>query len=282
MRTFKSIVTSTVIALVRAVAVTQPTLPEAVTQSIESPVLARIGVVAAIVESDNITVKISGSNVLVQASFLFPQYQPVLGDRVYVTKQDAQWFILGQMSGPVGANSLAPNSGFEQGAEGEIPDFWTFTVSQTTAGTPTAFRTTAGGAIDGVNVFRLNLVPTATGDSSARIASARIPASEGQHWISAFYVNAQVYTPNEISVFSELRFFDSTDAFIGDSYMIDQDFNAHTNWWYMRPFRGDLPAIAPAGTASVEMRITVFWTINTLIATSHFINFDHMILRNVT
>ena len=67
--------------VILGVSVTRPTfnsasldLPAAIADVPESPVMARIGVVSEIVESDNITVTISGSNVLVRASYLFPQY----------------------------------------------------------------------------------------------------------------------------------------------------------------------------------------------------------------
>lgn len=112
------------------VLVTQPTVNDlnldlpAATQGVpESPVVMRIGVVTDIVEADNITVQISGSPVLVTASYLWPQYQPVPGDRVVVYRQDSQWFVVGTMSGP--NNTALLNPGFELGNVGSAPTNWT-------------------------------------------------------------------------------------------------------------------------------------------------------------
>ena len=125
------------------VLMTQPTVNDlnldlpAATQGVpESPVVMRIGVVADIVEADNITVRISGSPVLVRASYLFPSYEPLLGDRVVVYRQDGQWFVLGTMSGPI--NSAAPNASFEEGTLGGgiPPTSWSVTVISSVAGTP--------------------------------------------------------------------------------------------------------------------------------------------------
>lgn len=181
------------------VLLTQPTandldldLPMAVQSVEESPVVARIGVVVDFVEADNITVRISGSPSLVNASFAFPWYEPVLGDRVYVIRQDSQWFVLGTMSGPI--NSLAPNASFELGTlgGGTPPTDWTVNNISTPAGAVAGMEK----SLPPASVGQRGLFVAAFGCATAGTAgtavfdafSTPVAAAEGQSWIAAITI----------------------------------------------------------------------------------------------
>ena len=281
------------------IAVTSPITPtvnegglevaEAVASVPESSVIARIGQVVEVIESDSITVAISGSPTLVRASYLFPQYQPLLGDFVYVTKQDAQWAVIGTLSGPI--NSVAVNPTFESGAVGIIPDGWSITVISSTAGTPTFTQvasgsTTISGSFEGD--FGVDSAGVA-GTSSADIFSTAVDADEGQRWTAGYWI-VQSFIDNTIaSPFVGQGHPGRLELFIQfldvDGVLVsEQSMNSFsTNWDTPTPIyrRASVPqyAVAPAGTNSVRLKIRGTFIMHANSYTSFFL--DYMILRRV-
>jgi hypothetical protein len=255
-------------------------LPAAIAEVPLSPVIARTGIVSDIVESDNITVKISGSNVLVQASYLFPQYQPLLGDIVYVAKQDAQWMVLGTMSGPV--NSLLLNPSFEQGTTGAVPTDWTFVNGSVAAGTPTFQKRLGTNPLMGSNVGHLSLSPTGIGQSDSAITSARIDAIPGDRFTGGVYVYIiDLAGPNQMLFSTMVRFYDSagvsiTAASLGAVY----NFAAPIGWNFLRPDSTSTAVTAPANTDSAALEIQVLFTVSDA-ATLFDAYLDGAILRKV-
>ena len=266
---------------------TEP-LPGQVSVEAESSVLARIGVVTDIIESNNITVRISGSNVLVTASYLFPAYAPVLGDYVYLTKQDAQWLVLGTMSGPI--NSAIENPGFEDGNVGSLPTGWTTNVVSSAGGTPTFTKESAANPIGGLYQAMLRNSSVGAGTSVIDIFSPRTPASEGQRWAMSFFlvyavvnVNAALVVQSgntQVQVF--IRFLDGTGVslFEESAYVLYLGSNVITPT-YIRTVTtgtGSPPyAIAPPNTSFVQYRIRATLAMNASSATE--IWFDQMVLR---
>lgn len=275
--------------LLLGVLMTQPTvndlaldLPNAVQGVEEPPVVMRIGVVVDIVEADNITVKVSGSTALLIASYLFPQYRPMLGDRVVIYRQDSQWFVVGTMSGPI--NSVAPNASFEEGAIGATPTGWTFTVTSSSAGSPTFTKPATTQPLMGNSVGRFSLSPTGTGAGGGTLVSTAVQASEGEAWTAGLFIRiVDLAGPNSLGISTLIRFLDSGGVSLGTFSM-----NAFTNftsttadYLLIRPDTTTLRAVAPPNTASVRMEVDML----AIIADSSTLvdaDLDVMLLRRVS
>lgn len=264
-------------------------LAEAIQGVPVSSVVARIGRVVAIDEATSITVQISGSDVLVNASYLFPQYQPLLGDYVYVAKQDAQWAVMGTLSGDI--NSLIPNPSFEQGDDATTPAYWSFTVNSSTAGTPT-FRKETGLGIHGnhIGIFR-NSSAGVAGTSSGTATSSLVPAVENQKWALGFWVtfatpdvNASLAVQGgNIQITATVQFFDEDSNFIAG---IDTNFlpiySAMVNPLFVRTFilaDSSSYVVAPAGTAYARVRIFVSFVMHVNSASE--VGIDYVLLRSL-
>lgn len=262
-------------------------LPGAISNSKESPVVARIGKVVDIVESTSITVQISGSPSLVTASYLFPAYQPLLGDLVYVTKQDSQWMILGTMSGPI--NTVLENPSFEDGAVGALPSNWTTTVIASPAGVPTFTKELAANPVNGrFQGFIRNASAGVAGTSILDIFSAAEPAEEGQRWAQSFFlvfaavnVNAAlVVQSGNTQLQAFIQFLDSGAALIAEesAYAAYLGSNVIIPTYLRTITPSGLPyATAPPGTSFVRVRLRATLTMNTNSLTEIYI--DQMVLR---
>lgn len=264
-------------------------LPAAIASAGEdSPTITRVGEVTEIEEADNITVSISGSPTLVQASFLFPQYQPVLGDRVIVQKTDAQWLVLGTLSGPI--NSLIPNATFEDGDVGSIPTGWTLVVSSSAGGTP-VFTKEFGPDVSGRHYGKLFCSTAgAGGTSAANLVSTLVPARENQKWAMAYYllfayVNlnaASVSQSGDTRVEGFIQFFNDDGVFISETSANFIYLGANmVNRLYLRTttLAETNFIVAPADTASARMKIA-FQIVNSANSLTN-IGLDYMVLRSV-
>lgn len=279
---------------------TQPTandlnldLPMAVQGVEESPMVMRIGVVADLIEADNITVRISGAPTLVNASYLFPQYEPILGDRVVVQRQDAQWFVLGTMSGPI--NSLAPNASFELGTlgGGVPPTDWTVTNISTPAGAaagmekslPPAFVSQRGTYVAAFGCASGGTAGTAVFDAF----SMPVQAAEGQGWIAAitildaridqsFATGISQGGATSGTVFVDFR--NAVGTTLSSTQMVNIFYTADDKATHLlRPAPG-LVALAPAGTAAAVFRMR--WSMQMHINSNTQVFADDAILRRVS
>jgi hypothetical protein len=264
-------------------------LPEAIQGVPVSSQVARIGRVVDIVEATSITVEISGSPTLVNASYLFPQYQPLLGDYVYISKQDAQWAVLGTLSGDI--NSLALNPSFELGDDATTPANWSFTPSSIVAGTPT-FRKETGLGVHGnhIGIFR-NASAGVAGTSSGTATSTLVPAAEGQKWALGFWVTfatpdvnaALAVQGGNIQITATVQFFDEDGVFISG---VDTNFlpiySAMVNPLFVRTFilaDSSSYVVAPVGTASARARIFVSFVMHVNSASE--VGIDYVLLRRL-
>jgi hypothetical protein len=238
-----------------------PTLPETIQAVPESPAVVRIGVVTDLVEADNITVRISGSPVLVRASYLFPNYLPVLGDLVYVIKQDAQWFVFGTMSGPI--NTLLLNPSFELGTVGATPTNWTITSVSAVAGSIT-FQKQAGsylgqpmsGSFVGAVDFTSN---GAAGVSQSNIISDNVSANEGERWAAALWITGGIMSSGTLSFQTLfLEFLDSGGAVLATNTVSQFSLGDTTiPRTYLRAPVGTSGFSAPPDTSFVRLRLNV-------------------------
>lgn len=264
-------------------------LPAAVQNVPESSTVTRIGVVSEIVDADNVTVKLSGSNVLVQASFLFPQYEPVLGDNVAVLKQDAQWLVLGTLSGPI--NSAIANPSFEEGTLGGVPTGWSITPISTVGGTPTFTKVSAGNTgVAGLFQADFGVDSVAAGFSSADVFSPAVPTVEGTSWTAAYYI-VQAFIDNANATFAPggllsdieifVEFLDSNAALLSSTSMnyFGANLDVPPVKLYRRPAPGVSAAVAPPATAFVRLRLRGTFQMSANSFTSFFL--DYMILRRV-
>jgi hypothetical protein len=281
------------------VLLTQPTandlnldLPAAIQGIEESPVVARIGVVIDFVEADSITVRISGSPSLVNASFAFPWYEPVLGDRVYVIRQDSQWFVLGTMSGPI--NSLAPNASFELGTLGGgiPPTDWTVTNISTPAGAIAGMEKSlppASASQRGLYVAAFGAATAGTAGTAVFDAfSTPVPAAEGQNWIAAITILDAVIDHNAAQVsqgglsqgtlFVDFR--DAGGVVLTSTQMSTIAWTADDKSTHLlRPAPG-ITATAPVNTATAVFRMR--WSLALKINSNTQVFADDAILRRVS
>jgi hypothetical protein len=265
-----------------------PTVGQAVTDLNESPAVQRIGVVTNIVEADNITVRISGSPVLVPASYLFPQYQPVLGDRVALIKQDAQWLVLGTLAGPI--NTLVLNPSFELGTLGATPTDWSLTVTSSGGGVPTFTKVPIGNfGISGLFSADFGVDSTVAGNSTADAFSNRVPASEGTLWTAAIWLEA-AFIDNDATTFSNnggfsfldlsIQFLDGAGLVVSDVLVVSAGFSIDlTSPRYMRPAPGVGAIAAPPSTVTARLRLHADFTMSANSFTSFFL--DYAILRQL-
>lgn len=262
-------------------------LPGQITLQGESPMVARIGVVTDIEESDNITVRISGSPVLVTASYMFPGYSPLLGDLVYVTKQDAQWFVVGTMSGPI--NTALPNPGFEFGTLGATPDDWSTTVIASPAGVPTFTKEVAANPISGrFQGLIANTSAGVAGTSILDIFSNAVTADDGQRWATSYFLVYAVVNVNAALVVQSgntqvqtfIQWLDGGGALISESstYVLYLGNNVITPTYIRTVSLSNLPYVhAPAGTSFARLRIRATLTMNANSATEIYL--DNMVMR---
>lgn len=259
-----------------------PDLSNAVVDTAVDATVTRIGVVAAVVEADSITVRISGSDVLVPAAYLFPQYLPLLGDRVVVQRQGAAWFVLGTLSGPI--NTALPNPSFENNGIAVAPDDWTLQVLAVGAGVPTLL-VSADFPVAGSKSADFGVDSVGGGTSQANVFSASVPATPESRWTAGFYVS--VYTepnPNDFSnIDLYIQFLDASSVLVSEtlvearSYSVDQVIPDY--------YRLNL-AMIPAGyvacpPAASRVRLRIF--ADFLLSANSFFSFflDYMILRQV-
>lgn len=144
--------------------------------------------------ASSITVAISGSPVLVNASYL-SSYTPVPGDLVTVLKVGASWVVLGTFM-DMPDNNLLQNGSFELatnafGTTGNLTP-WEFVVLQNAAGTPTvtAVRVDAtiipnGQLVAGNYAARIEILTNGTGtNSEALLRSEAIPVVPGETYVA--------------------------------------------------------------------------------------------------
>lgn len=243
----------------------------------ESPTVTRIGVVAEIVEADNITVKISGSPVLVSASYLFPQYQPMVGDVVTVQKQDAAWFVLGTMSGAL--NTLLTNPSFELG--GVSPTSWTVSTVDGGAGVGT-FTKSVVSPLTGQFSGSVDLTPLGIGTSEMTLLSAPVPADPSSSWTGGIYLKIlDLVGPNTALIFTGVRWFDGAGVSIGlASLSAVNNFSSTTPWTLLRPDSVTQSVVAPLNAAFAALEIQALMNVADP-STLYSLKFDYAILRQV-
>lgn len=264
------------------------TVPGAIVAAQESSTVMRIGVVAQIIEATNITVRISGSEVLITAAFLFPQYAPVLGDRVVVLKQDSQWLCIGLMSGEI--NTVALNPDFESGALNVPPPNWTFTVTSSGAGTP-VIDTNPGG-VDGDQCASVELSATAVATSTAELRSDLVVTDPDVLWTTSLFVRGEYSNAasGQIAIMASFEWYNAALGVIGTSIagsaVIDHTDN---NFELIRAFPISqllalgLPVPAsPPGSAFMRLLLDFTWSPLVAGLAAYNVKIDRIVLRPVS
>lgn len=281
----------TTVALMTMPSSLQVSLPGQITAQETSPLVSRIGTVVDIVDAQNVTVQISGSPVLVTASFLFPAYEPLIGDLVYVTREDSQWMVHGTMSGEV--NSLAENPSFESGTIGATPDSWTFVPAVTTAGTMTMTKELAG-AMHGRYVARFRTASAGVaGTSSGNAVSSLVPVDDPfTRWGVGYFVTYAVPDVNaslepqggHIFLESFVQWFDGSSTFIGeDSMYFLPIYSGISSPIYVRTSTtasADPYVLPPAAAVYARFKLSVTFTLHTNCVSE--VGIDLAYLRGVT
>lgn len=167
-----------------------PTLPNelSIFETENAGAEVRIGRVVAY-NAGAITIAISGSAVLVDASYLMEQYQPALGDNVAIIRQGNQWLALGTPSANPSDNVVV-NPSFENGTLTAIPDNWTLyhDPASTESANVGLSAVPAGWQIDGPQAVEFFLDATPPGTSIDYLSSDAIPVAAGERWAASAYV----------------------------------------------------------------------------------------------
>jgi hypothetical protein len=172
-----------------------PDLPGAIKDSTPNGAAMRIGKVTRY-DAGYITVAISDSDVLVDASYLFGAYQPVLGDNVAVIKQGNQWRALGVVSANPDDNPVT-NYSFEASDTGSMPSDWTLYHDPSSAEAAAVSCEFAPDAIDGPKALRIQLDSSVVGTISSStdyVSSSPIQVSPGQGWTACAMILGQSYS----------------------------------------------------------------------------------------
>ena len=204
-----------------------PDLASTITGLAPDAAVLRIGVVTSY-SSTNVTVAISGSDTLVEASYLFGVYEAVLGDNVAVLKQGSQWIVLGAASARPEGNMLT-NGYFDMDVlDTSPPTAWGF--SNDGAAVP-AVVTFAERPIDGPQACRVNGAGTAA------------------QYFHLLYSEAISVTPGDvISASAYTTWFDNGTGF--------QTIVSLWLLWYTSPGAIPVPADTSASTATMLDTVT--------------------------
>lgn len=259
-----------------------PELSNAVVDTRVESTVTRIGVVAAVVETDSITVRISGSSVLVPAAYLFPQYQPLLGDRVVVQRQGAAWWVVGTLSGPI--NTALLNPSFELNPVGVAPDNWSIQVISSGAGVPTLL-TSANLPLAGSKSADFGTDSVGPGTSEAYALSSPVPAMPESKWTAACFIS--VFTQPSLLDFSDsylyIQFLDASSTLVSEtqvaflSFSVDQLLPV-----YLRLNTNLIPAgyvSCPPTASQARLKVRGIFRLPAASFISFFL--DYMILRQV-
>lgn len=167
-----------------------PSLPNAVSVIAEqaSDTEMRMGRVITY-DSGTITVSVSGAGVLINAPYLFGQYQPALGDNVVLMRMGNQWMALGTPSGNPSDNQVQ-NHSFEAGPIGSVPDKWTLyhDPASSEVADVTATVLEPGFELDGPIAVRFGIDNTPPGTAVDYLSSEPIEVIEGQRWTASCWV----------------------------------------------------------------------------------------------
>jgi hypothetical protein len=164
-------------------------LAPAVRAAIPDAATMRIGRVTRY-DAGFITVAISDSDVLVDASYLFPSYQPVLGDTVAVVKQGNQWLALGALSANPDDNVVA-NHSFENGEYDVMAPNWTLYHDPASTEVAAVDVSFAAVEIDGPKMLRIGIGGTVVGaisSSTDYVSSDPFLVTPGDRWAASAWV----------------------------------------------------------------------------------------------
>lgn len=206
----------------------------------------RIGVVTGF-SSGTITVSISGSPTLVDATYMFGSYFPALGDTVSLVRQGASWVVLGALSnlpfdvgGLNGANAVAGNGSFDgpNFTLGALPSGWQSynVVGSPDGGTPAVAAMPDGRQLHGANALHVHW--TGGGNKENILLSPPIRVQGGQVWgISAWMQGNLALITDVLSGGVGAAWFDSESAaypggtVAADTLVSDSAFPSPYNQW---------------------------------------------------
>lgn len=158
-----------------------PSLPRAVMDAQKAGAAIRMGVVARVMpQAQSLLVRISNAEVATPAAWL-TSYEPMIGDVVAVTRQDAGWVVLGSLGTALDpGTNLVANYTFDSGAIGALPPQWQLVTS---AGSPTLVSADYPRAdvIDGSRVAKLTSPGAAT--ITTEVVSDPIPITSARQWV---------------------------------------------------------------------------------------------------
>jgi hypothetical protein len=160
-----------------------PGLASAIRAATPDGAVLRIGRVTSYA-SGTITINISDSDVLVDATYILNGYQPVVGDNVAVLKQGNQWLALGIPSANPDDNPIQ-NHSFEDGELDVMAPKWTLYHDPASSDTAAVDVAQAEPPIDGPQCLRVGLGAITVGAISTSfdyVSSEPFPVTPGDFW----------------------------------------------------------------------------------------------------
>lgn len=180
-------------------------IPYALYSTSQPPHEAGTGTVVAV---SSTTLTILARGISFPAAYLESYANPVVGDLVKFSRQDASWVVDGKLAG-VGTNQVF-NFGFEQGAPATIPDGW---ILYSIAGAATAVGSVTGYAPEGVRELS---VAAGGAAQDTYVYSQPISVVTGQQWAISALASANyppATTPSATAQLYALWFANDTNLY---------------------------------------------------------------------
>ena len=155
----------------------------------------RIGIVSGF-DTGTIAVTISGSPVLVNATYLFGQYWPRLGEEVLLARVGAAWVVLGALSAQ--SSNAVINPSFELSAIGTTPPNWTNLAIFAPLPTTFLVGSLQNMPLDGPNQLKVSWT-RASGGGSVYTMSDPIIVVPNQKWAVSAWAIASMSAWDDIS-----------------------------------------------------------------------------------
>lgn len=220
----------------------------------------RIGTVTGF-STGTITVSISGSPTLVNATYLFGQYWPRLGEEVLVARVGSAWVVLGALSAQ--SSNMVQNPSFEDSATGTAPTNWSNLVIS--GASPTTFNVDSiqDLPLEGPNQCHIAWTRV-SGGGSLYTLSRPILVTPGQVWaISGWAAASSTGIDDTSTVNIGASFYAhasdglgttvASDAFAGGAFL-----NMNPEWTHLGQVSRGI--IIPAGATA--MRVFLWTTVS--------------------
>lgn len=266
-----------------------PDLPHTIVDTTVEPTVMRIGVVTGYLDG-SLTVAISGSDVLVDASYMRGITLPAMGEKVVVLRQASQWVVLGALS-PRPAENPVLNASFEDDPVGAgLPSSW-FTWDDGAATTRSTFLLPHPMREDGQKALGVRFA--GPGIAANYMSSVPIACEPGEFWAASAqacyfadplvtttavgYTSAQVYLafyPNDTDVYPTFP--------LAISALDDSVPASPAPIWFQPVTAYDGASGCEVPVGATHLRVTLRSVINCVATHAGFMLWDRVVARRLS